>query len=122
LEVTIPDFRDDIRISVTGCVNSCAQYQIADIGLVGVKGQENGEEVDFFQIHLGGHLGRDASFGRKLSKRVRVEEVKYYIERLILAYRKQRFADEPFHRFIARQDVKRLENLDEILSVEVAVV
>jgi sulfite reductase (ferredoxin) len=122
LESTIPDFRDDIRISVTGCVNSCAQYQIADIGLVGVKGQENGEEVDFFQIHLGGHLGRDASFGRKLSKRVRVEEVKYYIERLILAYREQRFTDEPFYRFIARQDAKRLETLDEVLSAEAAAI
>jgi len=122
LENTIPDFRDDVRISVTGCVNSCAQYQIADIGLVGVKGQENGEEVDFFQVHLGGHLGRDASFGRKLSKRVRVEEVKYYIERLVRAYREQRFKSEPFHRFIARQDVKRLEVLAEVLSAEAAVV
>src|SRR5262245_27940206 len=122
LERTIPDFRDEIRISVTGCVNSCAQYQIADIGLVGVKGQENGEEVDFFQVHLGGHLGRDASFGRKLSKRVRVEEVKYYIERLVRAYREQRFTNEPFHRFIARQDVKHLETLDEVLSAEAAVV
>jgi sulfite reductase (ferredoxin) len=122
LESAIPDFRDDIRISVTGCVNSCAQYQIADIGLVGVKGQENGEEVDFFQIHLGGHLGREASFGRKLSKRVRVEEVRFYIERLIRAYRSQRFPGEPFYRFISRHDTKQLETLDEALRVEAALV
>ncbi|HWQ35454.1 MAG TPA: nitrite/sulfite reductase [Blastocatellia bacterium] len=117
LEGAIPDFRDDIRISVTGCVNSCAQYQIADIGLVGVKGQENGEEVDYFQIHLGGQLGRNARFGRKLSKRVRVEEAKYYIERLIHVYRAQRLSErERFSDFIARHELRELETLDEQLA------
>ncbi len=112
LEEAVPDFREEIRISVTGCVNSCAQYQIADIGLVGVKGQENGREVDFFQIHLGGHLGRHASFGRKLSKRVRVEEAKYYIERLIYVYHERRYEGERFHQFIARHETAELEALD----------
>jgi sulfite reductase (ferredoxin) len=117
LEAAIPDFRDDLRISVTGCVNSCAQYQIADIGLVGVKGQENGEEVDYFQIHLGGHLGREAGFGRKLSKRVRVEEAKYYLERLVHVYRSQRLSErERFYEFIARHEIKELETLDEQLA------
>jgi sulfite reductase (ferredoxin) len=122
LEQTIPDFRDDIRISVTGCVNSCAQYQIADIGLVGVKGQEKGEEVDYFQIHLGGHLGREAAFGRKISKRVRVEETKFYIERVLRAYRSQRRAGEKFYQFIARHDAKALETIDDLLSVEMVAV
>jgi sulfite reductase (ferredoxin) len=122
LEQTIPDFSDDIRISVTGCVNSCAQYQIADIGLVGVKGQEGGEEVDYFQVHLGGHLGRGAAFGRKISKRVRVEETKFYIERVLRTYRSQRRAGEKFYQFIARHDAKALETIDELESIEMAAV
>ncbi|MBO0797370.1 MAG: nitrite/sulfite reductase [Blastocatellia bacterium] len=122
LEQAIPDFRDDINISVTGCVNSCAQYQIADIGLVGVKGQVNGEEVDFFQVHLGGHLGRAGAFGRKISKRVRVEETKFYLERVLRAYRAQRLEGERFHEFIARHEAKALETIDELQSIEVAVV
>ncbi|MFN7947917.1 MAG: nitrite/sulfite reductase [Blastocatellia bacterium] len=112
LEETVPGFRDDLRISVSGCVNSCAQYQIADIGLVGVRGQENGEEADYFQIHLGGHLGRHARFGRKLSKRVRVSEAKYYIERLIQVFRERRRDGERFHEFIARHETAELETLD----------
>jgi sulfite reductase beta subunit-like hemoprotein len=122
LEEAVPDFRDDIRISVTGCTNSCAQYQIADIGLVGVKGQENGEEVDYFQIHLGGHLGREAAFGRKISKRVRVEETKFYIERVLRTYRAQRQEGERFYQFIARHDAKALETIDEPQSIELAAV
>lgn len=115
LENVFPDFQDDLRISVTGCVNSCAQYQIADIGLVGVKGQENGEEVDFFQIHLGGHFGGNARFGRKISKRVRVEEIHEYLERIIRAYRAQREDGEKFYEFIARHQISELEALDTFL-------
>lgn len=122
LEQAIPDFRDDLRISVTGCTNSCAQYQITEIGLVGVKGQVNGQEADFFQVQLGGHLGRDAALGRKLSKRVRVEEAKFYIERLIRVYRAERRGDERFYQFIARQEPKALETLDQTLRAEVATV
>lgn len=125
LEEAIPDFRDDLRISVTGCTNACAQYQIAEIGLVGVKGQVNGQETDFFQIQLGGHLGRGAALGRKLSKRVRVEEAKFYIEQLIHAYRAERQADERFYEFVARQEPKALETLEQTVALsskEVAVV
>jgi sulfite reductase (ferredoxin) len=122
LEQAIPDFRDELRISVTGCVNSCAQYQIADVGLVGVKGQENGEEVDYFQIHLGGHLGQGAGFGRKISKRVRVEETKFYLERVLRAYRSQRRPGERFYQFIARHEAKALETIDELQSIEMVAV
>jgi sulfite reductase (ferredoxin) len=111
LESAIPGFRDDIRISITGCVNSCAQYQICDVGLVGVKGMEEGQEIDLFQVHLGGHLGKDASFGRKLSRRVQVEEAAVYIERLVRAYREERRSGERFYQFVSRLELEELETL-----------
>lgn len=114
LETTVPNYAGELRVSVTGCVNSCAQYQIADVGLVGVKNTENGEEVDYFQIHLGGHLGRDAAVGRKLNKRVHVDEIKFYLERLVRNFNAQRQPGEYFHQFIARQDKAALERLDEL--------
>ena len=113
LETTIPDFDDHLRISVTGCTNACAQYQVSEIGLVGVKGQVNGEEVEFFQIQLGGHLGRDAALGRKLNKRVPVAEAKTYLENVINVYRAQRQPEERFYEFVSRYDVKQLESLDQ---------
>ena len=46
-----------LTIHVNGCPNSCARIQTADIGL---KGQlvttADGEQVDGFQVHLGGSL------------------------------------------------------------------
>lgn len=112
LESAHPGFIDDLRISVTGCVNSCAQYQIADIGLVGVKSIENGEEVHYFQIHLGGHLGLNAGFGRKISKRIPVEDTKFYLERVVRSYLNLKNPGEKFYKFIERQDAKALELLD----------
>jgi sulfite reductase beta subunit-like hemoprotein len=116
LEAALPDFREDFRISVTGCVNSCAQYQVCEVGLVGVKGVVHGEEADFFQIHLGGHLGPGAAFGRQLSKRVPVEEAKFYVERLARAFLARRAPGERFHEFLARLSSPELEVLDETAS------
>lgn len=113
LEKNIPDFDDHLRISVTGCTNACAQYQISEIGLVGVKGQVNGAEAEFFQIQLGGHLGRDAALGRKLNKRVPVAEAKHYLENIINVYRTHRQTGERFYEFVNRYDVKQLESLDQ---------
>ena len=58
----LPDFDSPITINVNGCPNSCARFQLADIGLKGsiVDGEEG------FQVHLGGSLGTDPGFGRKL--------------------------------------------------------
>ncbi len=62
LDRRLPGFDTPISINVNGCPNSCARFQIADIGLKGsiVDGGEG------FQVHLGGSLGTDPAFGRKL--------------------------------------------------------
>jgi sulfite reductase (ferredoxin) len=50
-----------ITVHLNGCPNSCARIQVADIGL---KGQlvvgPNGDQVEGYQVHLGGGLGLDA--------------------------------------------------------------
>ena len=53
LERRLPGFDTPISINVNGCPNSCARFQVADIGLKGsiVDGGEG------FQMHLGGSLG-----------------------------------------------------------------
>ena len=109
LEHALPDWQSPLRVSVTGCTNACAQYQVAEIGLVGVKGQVNGVEQDFFQIHLGGHLGNGTALGRKLNQRVHVDDAKDYLERLLRVYRSERLVGERFYEFIARHDAAQLE-------------
>ena len=67
LETRLGELDSPITVNLNGCPNSCARIQVADIGLKGqlVPGP-NGEQVEGFQVHLGGGLGLDAGFGRKL--------------------------------------------------------
>ena len=47
-----------LRVHVSGCPNSCAQHQAADIGLAGTKVKVNGEAVDGYQVFVGADLER----------------------------------------------------------------
>lgn len=90
-----------ITLNVNGCPNSCARIQVADIGLKGqiVKGEEG------FQVHLGGGLGLDAGFGRKLrGHKVTADELPDYVERLVRRFLDQRQAGERFAQWVARAD------------------
>ena len=116
LEQALPGFEDDVRINVNGCPNSCARFQIADIGLMGClvnhtfhvidKDGDQIEEkrkVEAFLIHLGGHLGREHAFGRKVrGLKVLANELGPYVETLVRRFRRQRSADEPFSTFVHR--------------------
>ena len=95
-----------ITVHLNGCPNSCARIQVADIGL---KGQlvlgPNGDQVEGFQVHLGGGLGLDAGFGRKLrGLKVTAEELPDYVERVARAYVAGRHDGERFAQWAARAD------------------
>jgi sulfite reductase beta subunit-like hemoprotein len=47
-----------LRVFVSGCPNSCAQHQIADIGLAGSKVRVAGATTDGYQVFLGAVLDR----------------------------------------------------------------
>jgi sulfite reductase (ferredoxin) len=95
-----------ITVNINGCPNSCARIQVADIGLKGqlVQGPD-GNQVEGFQVHLGGGLGLDAGFGRKLrGHKVTAEELPDYVERVAKAYLAGRELDERFAQWVARAD------------------
>ena len=72
LEERLPHFDEDVRIHVNGCPNSCARFQVADIGLMGaVQQRPDGTKSEAFLVHLGGALGEGGGFARK-AKGVRV--------------------------------------------------
>ena len=95
-----------ITVHLNGCPNSCARIQVADIGLKGqlVTGP-NGDQVEGFQVHLGGGLGMDAGFGRKLrGHKVTAEELPDYVERVARAYLAGRNEGERVAQWAARAD------------------
>ncbi|GIE94016.1 nitrite/sulfite reductase [Paractinoplanes rishiriensis] len=111
LEERLKDFDTDISIHLNGCPNACARTQVADIGL---KGQlvmnAHGEQVEGFQVHLGGALGMakgdSAGFGRKVrGLKTTAEELPGYVERLAVNYLADRSsAEETFATWVIRAD------------------
>lgn len=63
LEATMETTRP-IRLHFTGCPNTCAQIQVADIGFMGTMARdENRKPVEGFDIYLGGRIGSDSHLG-----------------------------------------------------------
>jgi sulfite reductase (ferredoxin) len=101
LDRRLPGFDTPISINVNGCPNSCARFQIADIGLKGsiVDGGEG------FQVHLGGSLGNDPAFGRKLrGLKVTADGLADYVERILRNYLADRADGEQFATWARRAD------------------
>ncbi|MGE5608776.1 MAG: nitrite/sulfite reductase [Bacillota bacterium] len=108
-----------IMVSVTGCPNACAQYQIADIGLTGIPVIHNGKKVDGFNVLVGGCLGENPEFGVEVVKKVPGEWVNRVIGALVQNYKTHRIVDaegdvEPFRDFVARHEVEQLREFARI--------
>ncbi|MYV79705.1 nitrite/sulfite reductase [Streptomyces sp. SID1046] len=110
LERRLPDFAEPLTININGCPNACARIQVADIGL---KGQlvldDDGNQVEGYQVHLGGALGLEAGFGRKVrGLKVTSAGLPDYVERVVKHYEEQRKDGERFAAWVARADEKSL--------------
>lgn len=110
LEKRFPDLDTDISVNVNGCPNACARTQVADIGL---KGQlvmdEEGRQVEGFQVHLGGALGLHHAMGRKLrAHKVTSAGLDDYVTRVVSAYLGDRTEGERFAAWVARADERLL--------------
>jgi sulfite reductase (ferredoxin) len=111
LERRLPGFDSPMTITVNGCPNSCARFQVVDIGFKGsLMLNSDGEQVAGYQVHLGGHLGVGAGFGRKLrGLKVEEHELADYVERLARRYLAQRESGEQFTQWVLRADEADLQ-------------
>jgi sulfite reductase (ferredoxin) len=111
LEDRLPTFEKPLSIHVNGCPNSCARIQVADIGLKGIRlTDDDGTDVEGFQVHLGGGLGQRAAFGRTVrGLKVRARDLPDYVERLVKAYEVQAREDESFAEWTVRADEGSLQ-------------
>ncbi|WP_031075243.1 nitrite/sulfite reductase [Streptomyces sp. NRRL S-118] len=110
LERRIPDFDQPITININGCPNACARIQVADIGL---KGQlvldDEGNQVEGYQVHLGGALGLEPGFGRKVrGLKVTAAELPDYVERVLKRFQAEREEGERFATWAARASEEAL--------------
>ncbi|MFE2285284.1 nitrite/sulfite reductase [Streptomyces sp. NPDC059443] len=104
LERRLPEFAEPLTININGCPNACARIQVADIGL---KGQlvldDEGNQVEGYQVHLGGALGLEAGFGRKVrGLKVTSAGLPDYVERVVTRFEDQREDGERFAAWVTR--------------------
>ena len=117
LERRFPDLDVPITVNVNGCPNACARTQVADIGL---KGQlvldADGNQVEGFQVHLGGATGLQANFGRKLrAHKVTSAGLDDYITVVVENFLADRAEGESFVDWVQRADESALRG-DRVLE------
>ncbi|HYO40382.1 MAG TPA: nitrite/sulfite reductase [Nocardioidaceae bacterium] len=106
LEQRFPGLDVPITVNVNGCPNACARTQVADIGLKGqLVTEADGRQVEGFQVHLGGGLGLDPQFGRKLrAHKVTSAGLDDYVTNVVAAFLDQRDGEESFAVWVSRAD------------------
>jgi len=92
-----------IRIHLSGCSASCAQPQIADIGLRGETAHRaDGQITEAVDVGLGGSLGTDAALIDWVAGAVPVDEIPDALARLIGRFDDERREGERFHQWARR--------------------
>lgn len=81
-----------IDLNISGCMNACGHHHVGHIGILGVdkKGQE------FYQISLGGEMGREAAIGKILGPSFSQSDIPEIIQRILDTYLENRIEGERF--------------------------
>jgi len=93
---------EDFRLHFAGCSSSCAQHQIADIGIEGVLKKVDGELVEAMDIRIGGRLGPEPRFGEVVVRKVPHWELDETLVRIFSLYETSHAEGETFRAFAAR--------------------
>ncbi|WP_276299668.1 nitrite/sulfite reductase [Halorussus lipolyticus] len=109
--VPVPEGVEDFHIHLSGCTASCAQPQIADISLRGMKARKDGEPVEAFDVGLGGGLGENPEFADWVEMRVPADEIPGYVRNLLSAYEDQREEGQSFRDFVRERDEDEMQAL-----------
>lgn len=91
-----------VRINISGCMNSCGQHHIADIGFFGLERRAHGQSAPGYQLLLGGGLGAEAvQFGERVL-RLPAKKAAQAVSRLVANFAEQREANETFQGWLQR--------------------
>jgi len=103
--------RGVIRMHFSGCSASCAQPQIADIGLRGDVAHVDQHIEEAVDIGLGGSLGPDAAFIDWVAGAVPVDTAPAALANLLARFASDRRNDEPFYAWARRVDNAELRGI-----------
>ena len=91
-----------VRMYWSACVKGCGIHGLGDIGFEGCKAKVDGINGSGVHILLGGKLMGESQEGHTVIKSAPLEYAKYYVESLMLEYKKMRKDGEHFEAFFER--------------------
>jgi ferredoxin-nitrite reductase len=97
---------EDFRLHFAGCSSSCAQHQIADIGIEGVLKKVDGEFVEAMDIRIGGHLGENPKFGDVVVKKIPHWDLNETLLNIFNLYEVHHDDGETFRDFASRTEAE----------------
>jgi len=103
---------ETLSLGVDGCPHACAHHWIADIGLQGTTGRGDGTtKLEAYEIYLRGGIGKDATIGRPVLRRVPAGQATEVVERLVEGWLDRRTDGETFQQFARRASDEELIEL-----------
>ncbi len=100
-----------VRLHLSGCSASCAQPQIADVGLRGEVAHGEGNLAEAVDVGLGGSLGPDAAFIDWVTGRLPVDRLPEAVAAVVRRYRQERRPGEPLYAWARRVPEHELRGL-----------
>lgn len=88
-----------IRMYWSACVKGCGIHGVGDIGFEGCKAKVDGKPAYGVHITLGGKLTGEGEEGYSVMKTVPLVHAKFYLESLMLEYKRMKKTGESFERF-----------------------
>jgi len=102
LDEKVPLESGRVRMYWSACVKGCGIHGLGDLGFEGCKAKIDGEGVPGVNISIGGKLTSGTKEGNTVIKSAPLKYAKYYIESIMLDYKKQRKKDESFESYNER--------------------
>jgi ferredoxin-nitrite reductase len=93
---------EDFRLHFAGCSSSCAQHQIADIGIEGVLKKVDGEFIEAMDIRIGGRLGPDPRWGDVVVRKIPHWDLNETLLSIFSLYEQHHDEGETFREFAGR--------------------
>ena len=91
-----------VRMYWSACVKGCGIHGLGDLGFEGCKAKVDGVNGSGVHILLGGKLMGESTEGHTVIKSAPLEYAKYYVESIMLEYKKMRKDGEHFEGFYER--------------------
>jgi sulfite reductase (ferredoxin) len=101
--------RQDIKVKISGCFNSCGQHHIADIGFLGSVQRKGAHTAPVFQVVLGGTTRANAASYGLVTGKVPARYVPEVTAKLTRFYTAEKQDGETFQDFVQRLGKLRLK-------------